>query len=93
MHTRVHSYSWSGGPYSYSTAGIIAACIRPIRGRKGVGCTCNTRERSNHSGVMRVRMSIDVGSRLYDLPRDSVVLIFGALSVQARQNRYSAEIE
>ena len=23
MHTRVHSYSWSGGPYSYSTALII----------------------------------------------------------------------
>jgi hypothetical protein len=36
-YTRVHSYSWSGGPYSYSTAVIIAACIRPITGRKGGG--------------------------------------------------------
>ena len=38
IHTRVRSYFWSGGPYSYSTAVITAACIRPIRGRNGVGC-------------------------------------------------------
>ena len=37
MHTRVRSYSWSGGPYSYSTAVITAACIKPIEGCMCVG--------------------------------------------------------
>jgi hypothetical protein len=37
MHTRVRSYSWSGGPYSHSTAVMLAACIRLIRGQNGMG--------------------------------------------------------
>ena len=32
MHTRVHSYSWGGGPYSYSITARKPACIRPIEG-------------------------------------------------------------
>ena len=41
MHTRVHSYSWGGGPYSYAIAGRKPACIRPIKGRKGEVCVRN----------------------------------------------------
>ena len=41
MHTRVRSYSWGRGPYSYSTAVLTAACIRPIEGHMGmVVCVC-----------------------------------------------------
>ena len=44
-------------------AGLVAC--RECRGRSDSpqGCTCNTRDSSSHSAVMRVRMSRDVGSR------------------------------
>ena len=36
---------WAVAQAETTTAGRKPACIRPIRGRKGVGCTCNTPDR------------------------------------------------
>ena len=47
----------SGDAQHLNGQGPSRMCIRPIRGRKGVGCTCNTQDRTDHSKGMRVSMA------------------------------------
>ena len=36
MHTRVRSYSWGGGPYSYSAGGLGSGQMDPVEAVDGV---------------------------------------------------------
>jgi hypothetical protein len=57
MHTRVHSYSWSGGPHSYSTAVILQ--LR-VLGRSGA--TSRGTEGAEHQHARAQQATVEVWS-------------------------------